>query len=191
MAAMGAGVPRTTRGICVTDANGNLIESVNPAFARMHGGAIEDFVGLPITALLTAQKQAQLPHQLAKLDAEDFARAESEHVRLDGSAFPVMAEVLASRDAQGRLLYRIAWFDDLTAQHAAEAEHREATEIFETAFSRAPMGVALIGLDGRFLRVNAALCEMLSRSNDELIARPHSPSPTLTIYRSPRTRSRI
>jgi PAS domain S-box-containing protein len=29
--------------------------------------------------------------------------------------------------------------------------------------------VALIGLDGRFLRVNPALCELLGRGEDELV----------------------
>jgi PAS domain S-box-containing protein len=36
-------------------------------------------------------------------------------------------------------------------------------------FDQAAIGTALIGLDGRFLRVNRALCELLGRSEAELL----------------------
>lgn len=45
----------------------------------------------------------------------------------------------------------------------------------ETAFSEAPLGIALIGLDGRYLRVNRALCEMLGRAEDELVGSTSAP----------------
>jgi diguanylate cyclase (GGDEF)-like protein/PAS domain S-box-containing protein len=159
----------TTRGICISDATTDLIESVNPAFARMHGRAAADFVGQPLRVLLPEDKQAQLPHTLSSIDGEDFVRLESEHVRHDGSVFAVMVEVLLTRDPLGRALSRIQWYDDLTEQRAAEAARREATETYETAFNNAPMGVAMIGFDGRILRANAALCEMLGRDETELV----------------------
>jgi diguanylate cyclase (GGDEF)-like protein/PAS domain S-box-containing protein len=159
----------TTRGICISNATTDLIESVNPAFARMHGGAVADFVGQPLRVLLPPEKQAQLPQTLSRIDGEDFVRLESEHVRQNGSVFPVMVEVLLTRDPLGRLLSRIQWYEDLTEQRAAEVARREATETYEMAFTNAPMGVALIGFDGRILRANAALCEMLGRDEGELV----------------------
>jgi PAS domain S-box-containing protein len=36
-------------------------------------------------------------------------------------------------------------------------------------FDQAAIGMALVGLDGRFLRVNRALCELLGRSEAELL----------------------
>jgi PAS domain S-box-containing protein len=38
-------------------------------------------------------------------------------------------------------------------------------------FDQAAIGMALVGLDGRFQRVNRALCELLGRSEEELLAR--------------------
>ena len=38
-------------------------------------------------------------------------------------------------------------------------------------FDQAAIGMALVGLDGGFQRVNRALCELLGRSEDELLAR--------------------
>ena len=50
-----------------------------------------------------------------------------------------------------------------------------AAEMFQSAFELAPTGVALIGMDGRFLRVNRALCQMLGRAPDELIGSTSAP----------------
>lgn len=42
--------------------------------------------------------------------------------------------------------------------------------LFETAFTHAAIGMALVGLDGRYLKVNRALCEMVGYSEAELTA---------------------
>ena len=66
----------------------------------------------------------------------------------------------------------MSWCEDLTQQRAAEAAHRKTGAMFEAAFAYAPNGVAMIGLDGRFLRVNEALCAMLGRRETELVGHP-------------------
>ena len=159
----------TTRGICVADSGGLRITSVNRAFAEMHGGTEQDFVGRPITSFLPAELHAGLPEVVARTERLGFVRAESEHVRLDGTRFPVRTEVLAPGDEQGRSAHHIAWFEDLTEQRAAETARAEAAKIVETAFAQAPMGVALIAMDGELLRVNAVLCELLGAREDELL----------------------
>ena len=47
---------------------------------------------------------------------------------------------------------------------------QRATQLFETAFAHAPIGLALVSLEGRWLKVNAALCEWLGYSEAELLA---------------------
>ena len=96
----------------------------------------------------------------------------TEHVRLDGSVFPVETEAITTVDRDGRPLHRMSWSEDLSERQAAEAAHRETGAMFEAAFAAAPNGVAMIGLDGRFLRVNDALCAMLGRAEAELVGHP-------------------
>jgi diguanylate cyclase (GGDEF)-like protein/PAS domain S-box-containing protein len=41
--------------------------------------------------------------------------------------------------------------------------------LFRAAFENAPIAMALVGADGRWFKVNAALCEMLGYAEDELL----------------------
>jgi diguanylate cyclase (GGDEF)-like protein/PAS domain S-box-containing protein len=49
---------------------------------------------------------------------------------------------------------------------------RESDERFRSAFEDAPIGMALIGLDGVIQRVNARLCVAAGRSEEELVGLP-------------------
>jgi PAS domain S-box-containing protein len=51
---------------------------------------------------------------------------------------------------------------DRRALHEAEAR-------FRAAFEGAPIGMCLLGLDGRFLQVNRAMCRILGRGEEELL----------------------
>jgi PAS domain S-box-containing protein len=47
----------------------------------------------------------------------------------------------------------------------------EAEEQFRLTIENAPIGMALVSIDGRFLRVNPALCRMTGYSRDELLSK--------------------
>jgi PAS domain S-box-containing protein len=52
------------------------------------------------------------------------------------------------------------------------AELRESEERFRTAFEDAPIGMGLSTLDGRWLEVNGALCDLVGRSPVQLMEQP-------------------
>ena len=54
---------------------------------------------------------------------------------------------------------------------ADEGRLREAEQRFRLAFDNAPIGMALVSPDGRFLQVNTALCDIVGYPPDELEAR--------------------
>jgi diguanylate cyclase (GGDEF)-like protein/PAS domain S-box-containing protein len=61
---------------------------------------------------------------------------------------------------------------DEQSSHRTSAEAlEEAEERFRAAFDHAPIGMALVGIDGRHLRVNPALCAITGYSERELLAR--------------------
>ena len=59
---------------------------------------------------------------------------------------------------------------DVTAQRRREAEAAASRELLHRSFDLAPIGKALVAPDGRWLRVNEALCRFLGRTREELLA---------------------
>ncbi len=160
----------TSRGIVLLDPREQRIVQVNPAFAQMHGGVAADFSGRSLLDLVAPSARAAAARQIEQADSETYVHFESEHRRRDGSVFPVDVEFVSPRDADGRLLYRVAHLVDLTQQKAQAAAEQEARDLFAATIDQAPIGMCLVSPAGRFLRVNAALCRLLQRSEDELLA---------------------
>ncbi len=62
-----------------------------------------------------------------------------------------------------------AWLAGTAELRLAERSRREAHELFEVSFAAAPIGIALIAPDGRWLKVNRAVCEITGYAEDELL----------------------
>jgi diguanylate cyclase (GGDEF)-like protein/PAS domain S-box-containing protein len=74
------------------------------------------------------------------------------------------------RDATGAIVGGIHVFQDVSRAREQERSLRRAEEQFRTAFDNAPIGVALVGTDGGWLRVNAALCDLVGHDEEALLA---------------------
>src|SRR5262249_47533658 len=59
---------------------------------------------------------------------------------------------------------------EVMVRKQAEAALRESEERFRSAFDDASIGMAMVAPDGRGLRVNRALCDMLGYSEAEMLA---------------------
>ncbi len=62
-----------------------------------------------------------------------------------------------------------ATFRDITANKQAEVYLRESDQNFHLSFNNAPSGMGLLAPDGRWLKVNLYLCEMLGYKESELL----------------------
>ena len=58
---------------------------------------------------------------------------------------------------------------DITERKRTEEALREAEERFRRSFEDAAIGMALVGTDGRFLRTNRSLCDLLGYREEELL----------------------
>ena len=61
-----------------------------------------------------------------------------------------------------------AFVRDISERKRIERTLHESEERFRLTIDEAPIGMALVALDGRFVRVNRALCEIVGYSSDEL-----------------------
>ena len=101
----------------------------------------------------------------------DAVRVEKRYLRKDRTPVWVAFSMTVERDAQGNPTYEIAVYNDITAQREAEARVRESEEVYRQTFQLAASGIAHVGLDGRFLKVNRSLCDILGTTEGELIGR--------------------
>jgi PAS domain S-box-containing protein len=74
------------------------------------------------------------------------------------------------RARTGEVIGVISVAIDVTERKRAEEALREAEELFRSAFDNAPVGVSVNSLDGHYLRVNRALCDILGYSEEQLRA---------------------
>jgi PAS domain S-box-containing protein len=60
---------------------------------------------------------------------------------------------------------------DITERKISEEALRESEEKFSSAFEFASIGMALVSLDGRWLKVNRALCNLVGYTKEELLTK--------------------
>ncbi len=65
----------------------------------------------------------------------------------------------------------VTTFSDITAQRAASRALARSEEQFRSAMAHAPVGMALVSLDGAFTEVNRSLCRLLGYDEAELVGR--------------------
>jgi PAS domain S-box-containing protein len=90
-----------------------------------------------------------------------FCRADGEPVDVDVASYEA--------EFHGRPA-RVVLARDLTAELRARRALEESERRFRAAMEHAPIGMALVGLDGRWLEVNRALCTLTGYTENELRA---------------------
>lgn len=76
---------------------------------------------------------------------------------------------VADRDADGNVTRLIGAQQDITDRMETDHALRESVDQFRSAFHNAPIGKAIMGLDGRWSDVNAAFCALLGFDHSALI----------------------
>ena len=108
-------------------------------------------------------------HQRA-LRGERFDIREDSWTREDGQREWNQWAIHPWHDAKGQVGGIIMFTEVITARKLAEAQLRTSEAMNRAAMDKAPIGKALVQPDGRFIKVNPALCQLLGYSERELLA---------------------
>ncbi|MGG2399435.1 PAS domain S-box protein [Pseudomonas sp. SH1-B] len=87
----------------------------------------------------------------------------------DGHSVWVREKGRGEYDTQGRLLWVDGFIWDISERKVIEDQLRLSQQRFRNAFNTAPLGMALVAPDGRWLEVNDELCRMFGYGREELL----------------------
>ena len=164
-------VESTNDAVITVDLNGT-ITSWNAGAERLYGYTAGEMVGIPQLAAGTpsaddSDAEALMPRLMAGEHVIERARPRR---RRDGSRIYVDLSAAPLRDQGGQVIGATSIARDVTDQHRLEVDLEQSEARFRETFDEAPIGVALVGPNGRWLEVNRALCEIVGYSEAELLA---------------------
>ena len=141
-----------------------LLTDVNQAACRLLGYDRDELIGKTIIDIIPPEDVPRLAAAREYLLSPDTVHvAEWTLLKKDGTPIPV--EVSAKILPDGRWQ---AFARDISERKRIERALQESEERFRLTIDEAPIGMALVALDGRFVRVNRALSEIVGYSSSEL-----------------------
>jgi diguanylate cyclase (GGDEF)-like protein/PAS domain S-box-containing protein len=155
--------------IMVVGQDGNLLYA-SPAFERVLGHRFGDVSAKSAGGFMHPDDRGVIERAMRAVDGtpHQAARAEIRLRDLDGEWrwFDASVTNLLDDPAVGGV---VANLRDIGERVRARRELMEAEERFRSAFEDAPIGMAMADVDGRFLRVNRALGQLLGREPEDLL----------------------
>ncbi|HWD51237.1 MAG TPA: PAS domain S-box protein [Acidimicrobiales bacterium] len=168
---------RAPAGIAEISLDGRYIQ-VNPALCDILGYSGEQLVSMAVADVCHPDDRASTRRPLADqvrqavaakhLDPSGIFHDERRYIHADGHVVWCDVSGSAVVDADGKAMYFVTHFLDITKRKEFERSLMSSEERWKTAFDLAPVGMAEVSLDGRFDQVNPALCEILGYSDEEL-----------------------
>ncbi|HEY7036820.1 MAG TPA: PAS domain S-box protein [Thermomicrobiales bacterium] len=163
-------------GIFGMDANGDCT-FINPAAIRMLGFTPEDVLGRDMHGLIHHSRPDGSPYPIEECPINTaFEAGQNLHLveevlwRKDGTSFPALYSVSTVVE-NGVVTAGVVTIVDITERKRAEEDVRASEARFRAIFEQAGAGIAQVGTDGRWLRVNERLCEITGYTKEELLAR--------------------
>ena len=127
-------------GVAIVSADGTAIESVNPAFAQMHGWTVDELRGKPMSDLSPPGRKEEFHQKDAALGERGHRIWETERLRRNGATFPALIDATALKEGDGQVVCYAVNVQDLTERRRAEEQVRQAQKM--EAVGRLAGGVA-------------------------------------------------
>ena len=162
--------------VIVTDTEGHVVR-MNPVAEALTGWPASEGQRKTLGEIFHVVDEAtQVPVETpaARVLREGAVVALANHTALiarDGTQRAIADSGAPIRDSDGALQGVVMVFRDETERRKAERALRESEERYRATFQQAAVGVALVGLDGRWLEANERLCRTMGYTRDELLQR--------------------
>ncbi|TGL52021.1 PAS domain-containing sensor histidine kinase [Leptospira kemamanensis] len=149
------------------------ITSWNLAAERIYGYSLQEVLGKStVDTLKTILLEGDREKSIAQLQSSGIWQGEVYQFRKDGTKLKIRSAASFLKDEEGKTIGVIAINRDVTEENKIQEELAESEERFRMSFENAGVGVCLLDLEGKFLRVNKKLQSMLGYKDTELLGRP-------------------
>lgn len=135
---------------------------VNDAACQRLGYTCHELLSMTVADVDPNYQTESWPQHWEALRRTGQLRFETMHRTKTGELYPV--EVVANYATFEGKEYNFAFARDISEQKRAEAALRDSEARWKALFEHAGVGIAQLSLSGRFLRVNARLCQTLGYS---------------------------
>jgi PAS domain S-box-containing protein len=136
--------------------DGRIVEA-NGAAVAAYGYSREELLALSFFDIRVPETHATLREQIEQVRHGSIC-LESEHLRRDGSRFPIEATWTFCRIGGDELILTV--IRDISARRQVEEEKREALRLLDTLLRHAPVGFTCLDRELRYVRINERLAEI-------------------------------
>jgi two-component system, sensor histidine kinase and response regulator len=162
-------VDSTNDAVITVDLSGT-ITSWNAGAERLYGYSAGDMIGTAQTAPTDPGCPSAEQLMMRLIAGEHVTERALPRRHRDGSRIYVDLSAAPLRDGGGNVIGATSIARDVTDQHRLELDLEQSEARFRETFDEAPIGMALVGPNGRWLEVNRALCHIVGYSESELLA---------------------
>lgn len=156
-------------GIALVALDGQFLE-VNPAMSKIIGYSQEELRQMKfqdVTHPEDLEADWALAKQVIKHEISGYS-IEKRYIRKDGKIVWVNLTSSALWDDEGNIQFGFGILEDISERKQVQEALIESEERFRVMFNQAAIGIGLISLNGEFLQVNPALCQITGYSPKEL-----------------------
>lgn len=160
--------------VIVSGANG-LVEYMNPVAESMTQWKLADAKGKPqqeIFRVVDASERQPVDDAVVRVWREGRGGSLGSNILLlarEGQEYAIEGTVAPMHDADGKIRGAVLAFYDMTEKRRALNELERQEKLFRSTFEQAVVGIAHVGLDGTWMRLNERLCEIVGYSHRELL----------------------
>ncbi len=154
--------------VMALDDSGETVTLWNQAAESMFGWTAAEVLGRPVPFLSSDQREESDRLFDEFLRQGYLSGVELRRRRRDGSPIDLALWATVLKDAHGIGTGTLGFLADITGRKQVESSLRDSEDRWRALFEHAGVGIAQIGLDGQFLRVNARLCQTLGYASKTL-----------------------
>ncbi len=153
----------------MTQVDGTYLQ-INAAFTETLGYTLEDLKGKTVLDITHPDDIAITLENSSRLLAGEVHHCEQEqrYIHKNGQIVYALLRITLVRTAQGDPSYFLSQILDITERKQAEAALRQSELSLRGIFEQSALGISIVDRQGRYLKVNPALEEILGYSAAEL-----------------------